>query len=85
MLHSTFYDRLNRNYQPDKYQKLKEFIIKTFHESKETYGYRRIHFCAIKAGVKCSPMTINKLMGELNLQDILKITINKSEYKKFII
>ncbi|MCO6561308.1 MAG: IS3 family transposase [Gilliamella sp.] len=65
---STFYDRLKRNYQPDKYQKLKGFITKTFHESKETYGYRRIHFCAIKAGFKCSPMTVNKLMSELDLQ-----------------
>ncbi|MBA1392701.1 hypothetical protein EQ500_02250 [Lactobacillus sp. XV13L] len=33
----------------------------------QTYGYRRIHLCALKAGFKCAPMTINKLMGELDL------------------
>jgi Transposase and inactivated derivatives len=64
---ATFYDRLHRNNKPDKYAKLKAFILKTFQESAETYGYRRIHLLARKAGFKLSPNTVLKLMGELNL------------------
>jgi putative transposase len=64
---ATFYDRLHRKNKPDKYAALKVFIKKTFHDSYETYGYRRIHIMARKACFKCSPNTILRLMGQLNL------------------
>lgn len=64
---ATFYDRLKRRHRPDKYQTLKAFIKKTFHDSYETYGYRRIHIMAQRAGFKCSPNTVRRLMGQLDL------------------
>ncbi|WP_290123243.1 IS3 family transposase [Amylolactobacillus amylophilus] len=64
---STFYDCLKRAKKPDKYTNLKEFILKAFQESDETYGYRRIHREALKAGFKISPNTILRLMGQLKL------------------
>ena len=67
MPRSTYYHALWRKRQPDKYAKLKEFIKKEFKNSFETYGYRRIASQARRAGFKCSPNTINRLMGELGL------------------
>lgn len=64
---ATFYDRLKRKDKPDKYTALKAFIKKTFHDSYETYGYRRIHVMARRAGFKCSPNTVLRLMGQLDL------------------
>jgi len=43
------------------------FICQTFKDSYETYGYRRIHYMAQKAGYNISPNTVLRLMGELNL------------------
>ncbi|WP_425058855.1 IS3 family transposase, partial [Schleiferilactobacillus harbinensis] len=52
---------MQRKNKPDKYAALKVFIKKTFHDSYETYGYRRIHIMACKAGFKCSPNTVLRL------------------------
>ncbi|WP_309109321.1 IS3 family transposase [Bombilactobacillus bombi] len=79
---STFYDRLKRNQKPDKYWQLKAFIQQTFHASMQTYGYRWIHLCALKAGFKCAPMTINKLMGELDLA-VMVYSRHSSNYHSY--
>ena len=39
---STFYYKLNRMKEPDKYKEIKEEIIAIYHENKGRYGYRRI-------------------------------------------
>lgn len=64
---ATYYDRLHRNLKVDKYADLKVFIQRIFEESYETYGYRRIHKMAQKAGYQISPNTVLRLMGELDL------------------
>jgi len=64
---ATYYDRLRRNCKTDKYAELKVFIQETFKKSHETYGYRRIHMVAQKAGYQVSPNTVLRLMGELEL------------------
>ncbi|WP_196246263.1 IS3 family transposase [Lacticaseibacillus zhaodongensis] len=64
---ATFYDRLHRNHKPDKYADLKAFISKSFQDSHEIYGYRRIYKLAQKAHYKVSPNTVLRLMGMLGL------------------
>lgn len=76
---ATFYDRLHRNVKDDKYEDLKVFIANTFRESDETYGYRRIHSQALKAGFKVSPNTVLRLMAQLNLS----VTIYSTHTTKY--
>ncbi|MFC6177353.1 IS3 family transposase [Companilactobacillus huachuanensis] len=64
---ATYYDRRHRNVKTDKYVDIKAFICQAFKDSFETYGYRRIHVMAKKAGYKISANTVLRLMGELNL------------------
>ncbi|MFD1484798.1 IS3 family transposase [Lacticaseibacillus baoqingensis] len=60
---ATYYDRLNRDKKPDKYAEIKVFIKKCFYDSKETYGYRRIHDEADKNGLHYAEETIRHLMS----------------------
>ncbi|WP_363315378.1 IS3 family transposase [Companilactobacillus sp.] len=62
---STYYERLKRDTMPDKYASL---IIKKFESSRQTYGYRRMHFETVKAGFSYCEETIRKIMGELGLK-----------------
>lgn len=64
---TTYYYRKKQDPSFDKYESLKCFIRKTFLKSDETYGYRRICHLANESGFKCSPNTVLKLMGDLNL------------------
>lgn len=65
---STYYERLKHDTKPDKYKSVKKFITKKFESSRQTYGYRRMHFETIKAGFPYCEETIRKLMGELGLK-----------------
>lgn len=80
---STYYECLKRKQRPDKHAKLKQQIKKSFVESGQTYGYRRIHICTQKAGFKACPDTILKLMNQLSIHPTMynKHTSKYSSYK----
>ncbi|MCH5463429.1 IS3 family transposase [Secundilactobacillus sp. HBUAS58055] len=80
---ATYYDQLKRIKKPDKYAEVKSFIIHTYHDSFETYGYRRIHAKAIKAGFHYAAETIRCLMSTLGLKVSIysKHTSRYSSYK----
>jgi hypothetical protein len=65
---STYYERLSKTDKTDKYAQLNEFIVKTYHDSNSTYGYRRIWKESLKVGFKNSPETIRHLMTKLKLK-----------------
>jgi transposase InsO family protein len=48
-------------------EQLKEVIYKSFVDSDETYGYRRIHAELIRWGYSCGPELVRVLMRELGL------------------
>ena len=76
---ATYYDRLKRNRKADKYAEVKAFIKKCFYDSKETYGYRRIHDEASKHGLHYAEETIRRLMGNMGL----KVTIYSKHTSKY--
>jgi putative transposase len=76
---ATYYDRLKRERKPDKYAKVKVFIKQLFHDSKETYGYRRIHDEAVKNGYPYAEETIRRLMGDMGM----KVTIYSKHTSKY--
>lgn len=80
---STYYERLSKTYKTDKYAQLKEFIVKTYHDSNSTYGYRRIWKESLKVGFKNSPETIRHLMTKLKLKVVIfsKHTSGYCSYK----
>ncbi|WP_160300362.1 IS3 family transposase [Lactiplantibacillus herbarum] len=83
---ATYYDRLKRRQRPDKNSKLKQQIKKSFVESRQTYGYRRIQRCTQKAGFKACPDTILRLMNQLGLHPNMynKHTSKYQSYKGHI-
>lgn len=76
---ATYYDRLKRDKKPDKYAAIKAFIKKCYYDSKETYGYRRIHDEALKHGWHYAEETIRRLMSALGL----KVTIYSKHTAKY--
>lgn len=76
---ATYYDRLKRNKKADKYAEVKAFIKKCFYDSKETYGYRRIHDEALKQGLHYAEETIRRLMSDMGL----KVTIYSKHTAKY--
>lgn len=83
MSRATYYDRLKRNHKPDKYAQLKKVIKQIFKQSKQTYGYRRIHKQILKKNFTESPETIRRIMGDMNLQPTIynKHTGRYNSYK----
>lgn len=66
---ATYYDRLKRAQHPDKYAKVKAFIKQTYyHESRATYGYRRMHVLTVQAGFSYCEETIRKIMRALGIK-----------------
>lgn len=59
---STYYYYLKRLNRPDKYEKVKEAIIKIFHDNSGRYGYRRIQLELRKMGHNINHKTVQKLM-----------------------
>jgi putative transposase len=49
-------------------EELKFFINRSFDESDETYGYRRVHADLVDWGVPCGPELVRSLMRELGLE-----------------
>jgi putative transposase len=80
---ATYYDRLKRDKKSDKYAKIKAFIKKCFYDSKETYGYRRVHDEADKVGLHYAEETIRRLMSDMGLKCVLysKHTSKYHSYK----
>ena len=80
---ATYYDRLKRDKKPDKYGEVKAFIKQCFYDSKETYGYRRIHDEADKVGLHYAEETIRRLMSDMGLKCIIysKHTSKYHSYK----
>lgn len=76
---ATYYDRLKRDKKADKYAKVKAFIKKCFYDSKETYGYRRVHDEADKVGLHYAEETIRRLMSDMGL----KVTIYSKHTSKY--
>lgn len=56
----------------DKYEYIKCVITNIFHNSKNTYGYRRIHQILIDLGCKIGINKVLDLMNELNLHPYYK-------------
>lgn len=65
---ATYYDQRKRMKKPDKYTNVKLFIEHVYHESHETYGYRRVYAMALKAGYTLCRETIRNLMSLLGLK-----------------
>ncbi|KRL65098.1 transposase IS150 IS3 family protein [Companilactobacillus versmoldensis DSM 14857 = KCTC 3814] len=65
---STYYERLKHDTKPDKYESVKRLIMKKFESSKQTYGYRRMHFETVKADFPYCEETIRKIMGKLGIK-----------------
>jgi putative transposase len=80
---ATYYDRLKRDNKPDKYAEVKAFIKKCFYDSKETYGYRRVHDEADKVGLHYAEETIRRLMSDMGLKCVIysKHTSKYHSYK----
>ena len=78
---STYYERLNSTRRTDKYGQIKQVIKKIFHQSHETYGYRRIHLQLVKANFSISPETVRRLMNQLGLK--VSIYSKRSHYSSY--
>ena len=76
---ATYYDRLRRNQKADKYAEIKQLIKQLYYDSKETYGYRRIHDEALKHGFHYAEETIRRLMSDMGL----KVTIYSKHTAKY--
>ncbi len=67
--------------QPDKYQKLRSKLKKTFENNYNSYGYRRIWFSLRNEGITVSEKIIRRLMKEEGLYVYTKRTRKYSSYK----
>lgn len=80
---ATYYDERKRISKADKYQEIKEEIQIIFQESRETYGYRRIHVKLLAHNFKISPNTVLKLMNKIGIKNTVyrKHTSSYSSYR----
>jgi len=67
---SGYYDWLNRpaSATAQRREELKLYITKSFTDSNQTYGYRRVHADLVAWGVPAGPELVRALMGELGFQ-----------------
>ncbi|MEL7622190.1 MAG: IS3 family transposase [Clostridiales bacterium] len=65
---SCYYYQENALAKPDKYAQLRERIKEIFKESKERYGYRRIHGQLVKQGCILSEKVVRRLMRQERLR-----------------
>ena len=80
MARSTFYYRLNRLKQEDKYKNRKEEIFSIFHENKGRYGYRRITLELRNRGYNINHKTVARLMREMNLKSVQRAKRRYNSY-----
>lgn len=64
---SSFYYHQKSLTRPDKYYEHKQMISDLFHSHKGRYGYRRITVALRNTGKQINHKTVQRLMGELNL------------------
>lgn len=67
---SGYYDWLSRpaSATAQRREELKLYITKSFTDSNQTYGYRRVHADLVEWGVPAGPELVRALMGELGFQ-----------------
>ena len=77
---SYFYQKEAMN-QPDKYHILRETIVRVFHDSRETYGYRRVNAILQRHSIVVSEKVVRRIMKEEGLK-VFKTKIRKyNSYK----
>ena len=59
----------------DRYSAMRETVRTVFEESKERYGYRRVHAVIKHGGKKISEKVVRRLMREQNLCSFLCLTV----------
>ena len=64
----TYYYHVQQMHQPCKYAAVKEKMTTIFHETYESYGYRRMTIALEKEGFTFDRKTVARLMKELGLQ-----------------
>ena len=72
MARSSYYYHSRRMQKPDKYNRVKRLISKTFQEHQKRYGYRRITVSLRKEGLKINHKTVYRLMSEMGLVSNLR-------------
>lgn len=67
---SGFFDWLSRPQSATaaRREQLKVLVAEAFHNSDETYGYRRVHAQLARWGVTCGPELVRDIMRELDLR-----------------
>lgn len=80
---ATYYDQRKRMKQFDKYAEVKARIEEIFHQSRETYGYRRVQAMLSREGHSFCLETIRRIMTLLGLKVSVysKHTTKHSSYK----
>lgn len=76
---SYFYQKEAMN-QPDKYHILRETIVRVFHNSRETYGYRRVNAILQRHSIVVSEKVVRRIMKEEGFK-VFKIKIRKYNLK----
>jgi transposase InsO family protein len=74
---STYYDNKGKDYTAKKHHKYSELIIKSFEQSGENYGYRRISGTLRDEGTRISPNTVRKIMNQEQL------VVKKKKMRKY--
>jgi len=69
---SGYYDYVKRMDIPDRDLPLADKIRKCQTESRQTYGYRRVHIWLDKQGIKRNPKTILRVMQKYNLLAVIR-------------
>jgi putative transposase len=78
MPRSTYYYWVKQMNRPDKYSEIKEVIQQIFNEHRGRYGYRRITLELRNRGYLYNHKTVRRLMNELDLKCLVRITKYRS-------
>lgn len=78
---SSYYYHKRREKKPDPDQEKRELIREAFEQSKQTYGYRRVHILLKNKGITMSEKVIRRLMKEMNLMPRCKKKKRFSSYQ----
>jgi transposase InsO family protein/transposase-like protein len=81
MAKSSYCYQANALRKPDKYEKAREAIRKSFSNSKGAYGYRRIHCEITMDGSVISEKVIRRLMKE---EKLVVISVRKKKYNSYM-
>lgn len=77
MAKSSYYYQIATMKKTDKYLEERKVIIEIFINSRETYGYRRVHISLNKKGITLSEKVVRRIMNEEGLQ------VRKPRKKKY--